>query len=99
MPNTLLLPENFATYDFVVLAKNEPHPQNRLRLIAMGHIQDGNKLKVVALYVKVHWKFVQRWLANFRLGVLMRYMLRRPDINLKSLIMRLSIESKNFWKP
>ena len=68
MPNRLLLPENFATYDFIGLAKKEPHPQNRLRLIAMQHIQEGNTLKVVASYIKVHWKSVQRWLANFRLG-------------------------------
>ena len=68
MPNRLLLPENFATYDFIGLAKKEPHPHNRLRLIAMQHIQEGNTLKVVASYIKVHWKSVQRWLANFRLG-------------------------------
>ena len=68
MPNTLLLPEKFATYDFVSLAKKEPHPKNRLRLIAMGHIQDGKTLKVVASYIKVHWKSVQRWLTNFRMG-------------------------------
>ena len=34
----------------------------------MSHIQDGKTLKVVASYVKVHWKSVQRWLADFRLG-------------------------------
>ena len=68
MPNTLLLPENFSAYDFVSLAKKEPHPQNRLRLIAMSHIQEGSTLKVVASYIKVHWKSVQRWLTNFRLG-------------------------------
>ena len=67
MPNKLLLPENFAAYNFVSLAKKEPHPQNRLRLIAMGHLQDGNTLKVAASYIKVHWKTVQRWLTNFRL--------------------------------
>ena len=67
MPNKLRLPENFAAYNFASLANKEPHPKNRLRLIAMGHIQDGNTLKVVASYIKVHWKSVQRWLTNFRL--------------------------------
>ena len=68
MPNRLLLPENFSKYNFVALSKKEPNPRNRLRLIAMSHIQDGKTLKVVASYVKVHWKSVQRWLADFRLG-------------------------------
>ena len=60
MPNKLLLPENFAAYNFVSLAKKEPHPQNRLRLIAMGHLQDGNTLKVAASYIKGNYS------ANFR---------------------------------
>ena len=68
MPNTLLLPENFSSYDFISLAKKEPNPKNRLRLIAMAHLQEGKTLKVVASYIKVHWKSIQRWLANFRLG-------------------------------
>ena len=68
MPNRLLLPENFSKYNFVELSKKEPNPRNRLRLIAMSHIQDGKTLKVVASYVKVHWKSVQRWLTDFRLG-------------------------------
>ena len=58
MPNRLLLPENFSKYNFVALSKKEPNPKNRLRLIAMSHIQDGKTLKVVASYVKVHWKSV-----------------------------------------
>ena len=65
MPNRLLLPENFSKYNFVALSKKEPNPKNRLRLIAMSHIQDGKTLKVVASYVKVHWKSVQRCLPIF----------------------------------
>ena len=64
MPNRLLLPENFATYDFIGLAKKEPHPQNRLCLIAMQHIQKGNTLKVVASYIRPPAKCFQKLLYN-----------------------------------
>ena len=66
MANPILLPQNFASYDFVMMSRKEPNPKNRIRLIAMANIKDGKPLTVVADSIKVHWKTVQSWLSNFR---------------------------------
>ena len=66
MQNSILLPINFLYFDFQKLAKNEPNPANRLRLIAMANIQKGKTLKSIAQILKVHWKTVQKWISNFR---------------------------------
>tara|TARA_B110001454_G_C12646025_1_gene403341 strand:- start:554 stop:1075 length:522 start_codon:yes stop_codon:yes gene_type:complete len=66
MQNSILLPINFLYFDFQKLAKNEPNPANRLRLIAMANIQQGKTLKSIAQILQVHWKTVQKWISNFR---------------------------------
>ena len=66
MSNPILLPANFETYDFVAMSKKEQNPRNRIRLIAMAHIQDGKTLKQAAESLKTHWKTIQTWLRNFR---------------------------------
>lgn len=66
MSNPILLPANFETYNFVAMSKKEQNPRNRIRLIAMAHIQEGKTLKQAADSLKVHWLTVQTWLRNFR---------------------------------
>jgi transposase len=66
MPNPILLPENFSSYDFKEMSKKEPHPANRIRLIAMANIQENKTLESIAKTLQVHWKTVQNWLSNFR---------------------------------
>lgn len=46
--------------------KHERHGRNRIRLLAMYHLQLGKSLKVTATIVMAHWKTVQSWLRRFR---------------------------------
>jgi transposase len=46
--------------------KHESHGRNRIRLLAMHHLQLGKSLQVVSGIVKSHWKTVQSWLRRFR---------------------------------
>lgn len=66
MSNPILLPANFETYNFVAMSKKERNSRNKIRLIAMAHIQDGKTLKEAAGSLKVHWTTIQTWLRNFR---------------------------------
>ena len=62
----ILLPKGFADYNFLDMYKKEKHPRNKLRLLAMSHLQDGKALSIVADLLKVHWKTVQAWIKRFR---------------------------------
>ena len=68
MANRMILPQDFLNYDFVAMAKHEPKGKNRLRLLAMAHIKEGKPLTQIASSLKVHWKTIQSWIAQFRLG-------------------------------
>lgn len=46
--------------------KKESHGRNRIRLLAMHHLQLGKSLKSVAELVRLHWTTVQAWLQRFR---------------------------------
>lgn len=46
--------------------KKESHGRNRIRLLAMHHLQLGKSLKSVAELVRLHWTTVQAWLKRFR---------------------------------
>lgn len=46
--------------------KKESHGRNRMRLLAMYHLQSGKSLKSVAELVQSHWTTVQAWLQRFR---------------------------------
>jgi transposase len=48
------------------MMKHESHGRNRIRLLAMHHLQLGKSLQVVSGIVKSHWKTVQSWLRRFR---------------------------------
>lgn len=66
MSNPIQLPTDFASYDFVAISKVERNAKNKIRLIAMAHLQEGKTLKQAGAAVKVHWCTVQTWLRNFR---------------------------------
>lgn len=68
MSRPLLLPNDFASYDFKLMMKRETHGRNRIRLLAMYHLQQGRSLQYVANIVGAHWKTVQSWLRRFRLS-------------------------------
>ncbi|WP_375358352.1 hypothetical protein [Candidatus Tisiphia endosymbiont of Neophilaenus lineatus] len=44
------------------MIKHEPHGRNRIRLLAMYHLQLGKSFKAISEIVKSHWKTVQSWL-------------------------------------
>lgn len=46
--------------------KHESHGRNRIRLLAMYHLQLGKSFKAISAIVKSHWKTVQSWLRRFR---------------------------------
>ncbi|WP_375359354.1 helix-turn-helix domain-containing protein [Candidatus Tisiphia endosymbiont of Neophilaenus lineatus] len=48
------------------MMKHEPHGRNRIRLLAMYHLQLGKSFKAISKIVKSHWKTVQSWLRRFR---------------------------------
>ena len=48
------------------MMKHESHGRNRIRLLAMHHIQSGKSFKAISTIVKSHWKTVQSWLRRFR---------------------------------
>ncbi|WP_342271712.1 helix-turn-helix domain-containing protein [Candidatus Tisiphia endosymbiont of Parasteatoda lunata] len=48
------------------MMKHEPHGRNRIRLLAMYHLQLGKSFKAISEIVKSHWKTVQSWLRRFR---------------------------------
>ena len=48
------------------MMKRESHGRNRIRLLAMHHIQLGKSFKAISAIVKSHWKTVQSWLRRFR---------------------------------
>lgn len=68
MSNPIKLPLNFADFDFATMAKKESNARNRLRLIAMANIQEGKTLQEISSSLKIHWKTIQTWLAQFRKG-------------------------------
>ena len=66
MGRTLLLPDNFKEHDFLKIMKKMKHARNRLRLLAMHHIQSGKTLKEVSEIVQHNWVTVQKWLKKFK---------------------------------
>ncbi|MCC8371572.1 MAG: hypothetical protein LN568_02285 [Rickettsia endosymbiont of Pseudomimeciton antennatum] len=66
MARTLILPKGFQEHDFIYLVKNESHERNRIRLLAMHHLQSGKSLQTVSMIVRSHWKTVQSWLRRFK---------------------------------
>ena len=66
MANPILLPHDFASYNFIDMAKKESNAKNKIRYLAMVHIQEGKTLMQIAKMLKIYWKTIQLWLANFR---------------------------------
>lgn len=66
MGRKLILPEDFKSHDFLKIMRTMKHARNRIRLLAMHHIQLGKSLKNVAKIVQYHWITVQQWLKRFK---------------------------------
>lgn len=66
MGRPLILPKGFDKHDFLSLMKKETYGRNRIRLLAMHHIQSGKSLKETSELVKSHRGTVQSWLQRFR---------------------------------
>ena len=64
MGRKLTLPEDFKDHDFLKIMKTMKHGRNRIRLLAMHHIQLGKSLKDIAKIVQHHWVTVQQWLKS-----------------------------------
>ena len=66
MARPKLLPEGFYKHDFLLMMKHERHGRNRMRLLAMHHIQQGKTYAAVSEIVASHRLTVQSWLRRFR---------------------------------
>lgn len=66
MGRKLTLPVGFEKHDFLKMMKKMKHGRNRIRLLAMHHIQLGKSLKMVSRIVEAHWITVQKWLKRFK---------------------------------
>lgn len=66
MGRKLTLPYGFEKHDFLKMMKKMKHGRNRIRLLAMHHIQLGKSLKMVSRIVQSHWITVQKWLKRFK---------------------------------
>ena len=62
----LILPDDFQDHDFIKMMKKERQGRNRMRLLAMHHLQSGKSFKEISTIVKSHYKTVQSWLRRFR---------------------------------
>lgn len=65
---TVELPNTLHLYDFKAIAKKEPNPRVRIRLLAMEHLKDGLPLTQTAAIFKVTYPTVSKWLSNFKEG-------------------------------
>jgi transposase len=66
MGRKLTLPDGFEKHNFIKMMKQMKHGRNRIRLLAMHHIQLGKSLKMVSRIVQSHWVTVQKWLTRFK---------------------------------
>ena len=66
MGRKLILPDSIKGEDFLKIMKKMPHGRNRIRLLAMHHVQSGKTLKEVAEIVHCHWITVQKWVKRFK---------------------------------
>jgi transposase len=66
MGRKLKLPNGFEKHNFLKMMNKMKHGRNRIRLLAMHHIQLGKSLIMVSQIVEVHWVTVQKWLKRFK---------------------------------
>jgi transposase len=66
MPIVIKLPSNFYNYDFNILYKSEQNPKNKIRLLAMLHLQEGKSLQSISEALKTPYPTIHTWLQNFR---------------------------------
>jgi transposase len=51
--------------DFFQLAKREPHPRVRIRLLALGHLQSGKTKTEVANIFQITFPTLRKWILRF----------------------------------
>ena len=51
--------------EFFQLAKKEPHPRTRIRLLALGHLESGRTKTEVAAMFQVSFPTLRTWLVRF----------------------------------
>ena len=59
------IPEGMEDIDFFGLAKKEPHPRVRLRLLALGHFKNGKKAKEIGEFLDVGQDALREWRNRF----------------------------------
>lgn len=57
--------KKLAGIDFFSLAKHEKHPRTRIRLLALGHIQNGKSRKTVAEMFCITTQAIRTWVNKF----------------------------------
>lgn len=60
------IPETLQAYDFHALAKTEPHPRTRIRMLGMAHLQEGREYLEIATALRVGKGAVQDWVKRFK---------------------------------
>jgi len=66
MGRKITLADGFEKHDFLKIMKQTKHGRNRIRLLAMHHIQLGKSLEAVAKISGAHWVTVQKWVKRFK---------------------------------
>lgn len=66
MPIVPKLPSNFYNYDFKSLYKSEANAKNKIRLLAMLHLQEGKSIQSISETLKTPYPTIHTWLQNFR---------------------------------
>jgi transposase len=66
MPKKIQLPDDFYNHDFKHLAKIEPHPRTRVRLIGLYHIQNGKNYHQVSKYLLHSISSVKQWVKQYK---------------------------------
>lgn len=66
MPRTIKLPSNFYAYDFNNLYKTEQNSKNKIRLLAMLHLQEGKDPHTISEVLKTPYSTIHTWLQNLR---------------------------------
>ena len=66
MPIVIKLPSNFYNHDFNSLYKSEQNPKNKIRLLAMLHLQESKSIRSISETLKTPYPTIHTWLQNFR---------------------------------
>lgn len=60
------IPQDIHDHDLSALYKRAAHPREKMRFLALLHLQDGKKINEVAALVKVTPNTIYRWVRSFQ---------------------------------